>query len=495
MMNMKYLTCILLLVFASGLNPCLSQDGGRPYGSTDFSIEVFGSAASGGYTPFWIVGNRYGAVPLEAGNGYLRVGTFHRQSAGNVRWGAGLDVIASTPRYRHAYVQQIYAEVGYKCLTLTIGSKENYTSLWDKNLSSGDMVFSANARPMPEINIYTPAFTTVPGLNGVVQFRGNFAVGRSFDTDYLRQWTNGRFHYIENVLWHHKSLHLRFLDPHGGFPLTATVGVRHHAQWGGVSTNPAEGVQPHSLKDFVRIIMGSSGGDDASLSAQKNVLGNHYGSFDLKFGYLTSRFDVHLYKQHFFDDMSGIELHNLPDGLYGVQVGVPDCSLVSKVVFEYMYTKNQSGPAHYITYDHSIYPGYGGGRDQYYNSEEYTTGVSYFNRSIGSPLIASPEYNEDRRVGFRNNRIRAWHVGIDGYLSRQVAYRVLATGSEGWGTAERPFLKKTGDFSCAARVSYCHPRLGGWLFSGEIGIDRGSLYGNSRGVAISVSKTGFIGSL
>jgi hypothetical protein len=482
---------ILLSAFISVFSPCLSQNDNRSYGSTDFSIETFGSAATGKYTPFWIVGNRYGTVPLDAGNGYLRVGTSHKQSTkNNIRWGAGLDVIASTPRYRNVYIQQLYAEIGYKWLSLTIGSKENYTSLWDKDLSSGDMVLSANARPIPEINIYIPQFTTVPGTKGVLQFKGNFAAGRSFDTDYLRQRQNGKYHYIENVLWHHKSLHLRLLDPRNNFPLTATVGVRHYAQWGGVSTNPNEGVQPHSSKDFIRIIMGRSGGADASLSSQINVLGNHYGSYDLELGYLTSRFDIHLYKQHFFDDMSGIELSNLPDGLYGIQVDISGFPLINKVVFEYLYTKNQSGPAHYILFDHSIYPGYGGGSDDYYNNGEYTTGASYFNRSLGSSLITSPEYNKDRSVGFKNNRIQAWHIGMNGYLSRRVAWRLLLTDAEGWGTMSYPFLKKTNDFSCAAKISYCHPRLDGWFFSGEIGSDLGTIYGDNLGFAISISKTG-----
>ncbi|MDR1381353.1 MAG: capsule assembly Wzi family protein [Tannerella sp.] len=485
----KYL---LLLGLISVFSPGLSQNDRHPsLGTTDFNIEAFGSAATGEHTPFWIVSNRHGTVPLSAGGGYLRAGTFHKQSLGeSLRWGAGLDVIASTPRYRSVYIRQLYAEIGYKWLSLAIGSKDSHTSLWDENLSSGDLVHSANARPIPEINIYMPRFTAVPGARGILQFRGNFAIGRSFDTEYLKQYKNDRQYYIENVLWHHKSLHVRIVDPYGHFPLTATIGIRHHAQWGGTSTNPEEGVQPHSLKDLMRIIVGGSGGNDATISAQVNVLGNHYGSYDIKLGYLNPLFDVHLYKQHFFDDVSGMELFNLPDGLYGIQANIPNFPFINKAVIEYVYTKNQSGPVHYIQFDHSAYPGYGGGRDEYYNSEEYTTGISYFNRSIGSPLITSPEYNKDGHAGFKNNRIRAWHAGIGGYLSRQVAYRLLMTNSEGWGTMVMPFLKKTADFSCAVKISYCHPRLAGWLFSGEVGSDRGSIYGDNLGIALSASKTG-----
>lgn len=480
---------ILILALCATPLPCLSQSDG----TAEYRIETFGSAATDDRTPFWITGNRYGTVPLDAGNAYLRAGVFHlRQPAGKgLRWGAGLDVVAGTSRYRNVYVQQIYAEAGYKCLHLTAGSKENYTSLWDKNLSSGDLVHSSNARPVPEINISVPRFTTVPYTGGILQFRGDFALGRSFDTGYLNAFHSSST-WIKGVLWHHKSLHARLLDPHGRFPLTATAGLRHHAQWGGTSTDPAEGVQPHSFKDLIRIVLGRSGGEDASLSAQKNVLGNHYGSYDIKIGYLNPLFDLHVYRQHYFDDASGMELFNLPDGLYGIRVDMAHFTPVSKVVIEYVYTKNQSGPVHYIVYDHLEYPGFGGGRDDYYNNEEYTTGVSYFDRGIGSPLITSPEYNRNGKTGFQNNRIRAWHIGMEGYFSGQVAWRLLITRSEGWGIPYKPFLKKTSDLSCAAKISYCHPRLESWLFSGEVAADRGPLYGNHLGFALSISKTGIL---
>ena len=118
--------------------------------ATTYKAEIFGSVASGDNTPFWMVSNRYGIVPLEANNGYLNAGVFHNQTFGKgFRWGAGLDVVAAVPRHRNFSIQQIYAELGYKCLLLSVGSKERYNSLWDRWLSSGDIVQSANARPIP----------------------------------------------------------------------------------------------------------------------------------------------------------------------------------------------------------------------------------------------------------------------------------------------------------------------------------------------------------
>ena len=490
MKQSKYI--LLLLTILLFTTPCKSQN--EIHGSTDYNIEFSGSAATDKYTPFWIVSNKYGTVPLDAGNAYLRSGIFHGQSlGGGFRWSAGADILATTSRYRNVYLQQLFTGISYKNLNLTIGSKENYTSLWDRDLSSGDMVFSSNSRPIPEINVSVPQFTTIPYTKGFLQFKGNFAVGRSFDTDYIEQFINEKQYYTQNTLWHHKSLHIKIIDPKNEIPFTVTMGIRHNAQWGGTSSDPKVGAQPNSFKDFIRIVTGRSGGEGSTQSDMINVLGNHYGSYEIKLGYLNTAFDIHAYKQHFFDDASGMELYNITDGLYGVQAILHNFLPVKKIVLEYICTRNQSGPVHLIDYDHSIYPGYGGGNDNYYNNGEYRTGISYFGRSIGSPLLTSPEYNSNGDLGFKNNRIRTFHLGFQGFLSKQVSYRILATSSEGWGTMSRPFLKKDENLSCALKLSYCHPRLDGWLFSGEIAADSGStIYGDNLGINITVAKSGIL---
>ena len=45
------------------------------------------------------------------------------------------------------------------------------------------MVLSPNARPIPEIKLSMPEFTIVPLTKGWMQVKGDFAVGKSFDTD------------------------------------------------------------------------------------------------------------------------------------------------------------------------------------------------------------------------------------------------------------------------------------------------------------------------
>lgn len=468
-----------------------AQSQNNSSGATEYHIEAFGSAATDDYTPFWLVSNKYGMVPLDAGNTYLRAGVFHQQiGRKSLRWNTGIDMIAVTPRYRNVYVHQLYAGIQLKCFDLTIGSKESNVSIWDKELSSGDLVLSSNARPIPEINLSIPQFTPISFTKGVMQVKGNFAVGRSFDTDYINHFRNEQQYFTKNTLWHHKSLFIKIIDPKSEFPLTGTIGMRHHAQWGGRSDNPELGKQPRTVKDFIRILLGQSGGDQAYAGDIANVLGNHYGSYDFKLGYLNSMFDLFLYHQHYYDDSSGIDFHNKKDGLFGFQADLFHCSLLRKIVFEYVCTRDQSGPYHYILYDHDEYPGYGGGADDYFNNYGYPTGISYFNRSLGSPLVTSPEYNANGELGFKNNRIRAFHLGLQGYFSKQVAYKLLTTLHEGWGSMKHPFLKKETNISSAVKISYCHPRLEGWLFSGEIGTDFGDTYGDNTGFSLSITKSG-----
>ncbi|MCC8154870.1 MAG: capsule assembly Wzi family protein [Tannerellaceae bacterium] len=425
-----------------------------------YRTEVFGSVATSSTTPFWTVSNKYGKIPLDSNNALLTVGVFQKQHLGKgFYWNAGLDLVASTSRYRNIFLQQLYAEVGYKALLLSIGSKEKYTSLWDRSLSSGDMVFSSNARPIPEINLSIPEFAILPWTAGWLQVKGDFAVGKSFDTRYLEHFVNDGKTYVTDILWHHKSFYLQVLDTQNGSPFSATLGIQHWAQWGGTSTNPRIGKQPQSLKDLIRIIMFKEGGSDATINDQDNALGNHYGSYDIKFSYNQKAWKASVYHQRFFEDKSGVEWANRWDGIWGAEIELKHISWLRKIVFEVIETRNQSGPFHFLDFDRDAHTGRGGGADNYYNNGEYVTGVSYFNRSLASPLLRSPEYNEDGSLGFKCNRINDWHLGANGDINDRISYRFLFTIMNNWGTHYSPYLSKKAGTSCLVDITYQNPRL------------------------------------
>ena len=459
-----------------------------------YGIQTFGSFSTNKQTPFWMVGNQNGVIPFEANNAYLRTDIgFHHLFSKGFSWTTKADLIAVTPRYRNVYVQQLFTELAYKGVRLSIGSHETgkyMQTVTDPSLSSGDLGLASNARPIPEINIYTPGFISLPWIGEWLQAKGNFAVGRSFDADYLNSFINEKQHYIQNPLWHHKSLYLQFKDTKNDFPVSLIVGMRHVVQWGGKATDPElKGQQPHSFKDFIRVMVGTSGGSNATLSDQINALGAHYGTYDFRLRFDKKDWTIDGYYQHIFSDHSGMEFKNALDGLKGIKIETSKFPWLNKIVFEHLYTLNQSGPFHFILFDRDIYRGYGGGGDNYYNNGEYTTGFSYFNRSSGSPFMISPAYNHDGKLEFKHNRVQAWYMGAEGAISRNLSWRLLLSTIESFGTPFAPTLQKL--TMTSFKTDFCHSRKD-WTFTASIAADKGSLLGDHWGFGFSVAKRGIV---
>ncbi len=268
--------------------------------------------------------------------------------------------------------------------------------------------------------------------------------------------------------------------------------MQHWAQWGGTSTNERIGKQPQSLKDFIRIVFFKEGGSEATTSDQINVLGNHYGSYDFKFTYQKEDWSASFYHQRYFDDKSGVTFVNQWDGLWGAEVVLNKTPWIKKIILEHLETRHQSGAFHFIGFDHDKHYGVGGGNDNYYNNGEYISGVSYFNRSLGSPLLKSPEYNEDGSLGFKCNRVNNWHLGAQGEISSYVNYRFLFTVMNNWGTHYKPYLTKKTGTSGLIEISYQPPRLKGWIFTGAVANDSGTVFDNGIGFSLSIVKRGIL---
>jgi hypothetical protein len=259
---------------------------------------------------------------------------------------------------------------------LTVGAKERYHSILDKNLSSGDMALSANARPIPAISTGFSEYTNVPYTKGIMKFKADFSVGKSMDGDYIK---NATTNYTIDILWHRKFLFLQWADPEEKFPLSFTAGLDHIVQWGGWTSVDNFGQLPQSFKDFLLIAFGGRGGDNAILGDQINRLGNHLGTINFLVEYKTNNFHASLYKNHLYDDNSGLEFANWRDGIWGGSLAFPHLPYIKKIVLEAINTTNQSGPMHFLDYNNGDGRNYrGGGNDNYYNHFYYTSGWSYY---------------------------------------------------------------------------------------------------------------------
>ncbi|MDR1718507.1 MAG: capsule assembly Wzi family protein [Dysgonamonadaceae bacterium] len=439
--------------------------------------------------PFWLVSNSFGKIPLQSGNAYLESAcTWGHRMNHNLHLTIAGDVLASTQAASRFFIQQLYGEIAYRSIYLTVGAKERYHSMLDQQLSSGDFIYSSNARPIPEINIHIPAYTAIPFTQGKMKFRGDFAVGKSFDNHYILETKAAGQFYATDILWHHKSAFFLVEDPTKRFPFFVTVGFEHGAQWGGWSSFNNMGTMPHTVGDFVKVALGKGGGTNAPEGEQINTLGNHVGTYNLKLAYQTHRLEIAVYKQHYFDDNSGMEYANWRDGIWGIECTFPRWDGIKKIVCEYIHTTDQSGPLHFLDY----YPldARGGGNDDYYNHFVYHNGWSYWGRGLGNPLLTSPEYNANGVMEFMNNRIKAFHLGVDGQLLPHLSYRLLATKTEALGRMYFPFLDKKSCWSALAECSYTGWE--GWECSLQLAFDRGSLYGDNLGAVVRLSKSGVL---
>ena len=387
---------------------------------------------------------------------------------------------------------------------MDIGMRENYISSLNPQLSSGDFMNANNARPIPQIRGSIPDFILVPYTGGNLYIKGDIAIGKYLDGEWLEERAKPALErYAKDILSHDKSVYFRFGNIELKNKQQFTFGVIHKTQWGGVlykidnQTNTYNPIaQPQNLNAFLRMFVAKEGSGGASGADQAYVSGSQWGAYIFKYDYkLKNESRISAYIQHFFEDGTGMVFENYPDNLYGLEFQTSEKSLVSGVVFEYIYTKQQTGTIHLgdIGDDHNIRPTDKGGNDNYYNNVDYVQGPSHFGYSLGTPLFLPPVYNTDGSVNFKGNRIIAFHLGVEGYIFPELQYRLLMTTGKNWGRYYVPFSSIQNGFASQLEIIYDCPKIEDFSIRLSGGLDTGDFFGgNTFGGSITLSKKGII---
>ena len=184
-------------------------------------------------------------------------------------------------------------------------------------------------------------------------------------------------------------------------------------------------------------------------------------------------------------------LYDFKDMLVGLEVNLKQVSWLNSLVFEYIYTKYQSGP---IYFDHKKYlPDHLGGKDGYYQHWIYT-GWQHWGQVMGNPLYRSPLYNTNGSIQVQDNRFYAFHLGLSGDPLPGLHYRLLGTAQKGFGTYSSPFDDPKRNLSLLAEVGYRMPErvAKGWGAKLGVGYDHGALLGNNFGLQLTITKSGAI---
>ena len=482
---------------------------------TYFSVGMVANAGNSELAPYYIGSNCGGGITQQY-SALANASLYHLLDARErFSWGAGIDVwggYASSAGYERyvgngqfevqqqhparIWVQEAYVEAKYRSIFAVAGQARKSSPIVKFWLSSGDLVWSNNARPPVGLRAGFIDFQNIPFTKGWVQIKGEFGYFRQLDDKWLENHYNYYNQFITTGTWlHYKSLHFRTKPDK---PLVFTIGAQSSCQFGGTAKYYEDGQMTHTvkmdadLKAFWRTFIAGSGGNS---SGDSFVEGNHLGTWDIALDYhLPHDGKLRAYTQWLWEDGSGIGKMNGFDGLWGLEYESAEAKLVNGAVIEYIDFTNQSGPIHWTPNDHPGTPitSHSSGADDYYNNYIYN---GYQNRgmSIGSPFVKSPLYNQDGYMRYRDNVMRGFHAAISGWLHSDWFYRLMGSYRKAWGTPIIPRAGSVDDLSLMAQVWFtpergCSP--GSWTFTAALAMDHGSLYGNNWGGLLGVTYSG-----
>ncbi len=520
--RMRVLSCILLCalfllpqhVAAQYMWQELERTPSKPALTSDMEYHVETQVSlSKGHTPLWLNANKYGLSSLSAANGYVRGSVIRPLSADSARrWGIGygLDVAVPLHYTSQVVVQQAFAEVRWLHGVLSVGAMQRPMEMKNQTLSSGAQTLGINARPVPQVRLALLEYWTVPLTRGWLHFKGHIAYGRMTDDSWQHDFTARKSKYADHVLYHSKAGYLRIGREY--HPLSLEMGLEMVTLFGGDPwVQRSDGTMGHvstgkGLKNYWYAFL--PGGSDATDGSYRNSEGDLVGSWLLRLSYDADLWCFSLYGDHFFEDHSqmffldyngygsGEEwqqrkrnryyVYGLKDMMLGAEFNLKYGTWLRNVVFEYIYTKYQSGP---YNHDHTKnISDHMAGMDDYYNHSVYT-GYQHWGQAMGNPLYRSPIYNTDASIWVSDNRFVAFHLGIDGQPTSRLGYRLLGTWQKGWGTYDEPFTKAHHNISFLAEATYALPKR--WTVKAAYAMDFGSreMLGHNAGLQLTVGKT------
>ena len=160
-------------------------------------VEYGATVHTGDNTPLWQVSNQQGLGSIYD-NTYVRGGVGYKHKLGKWKFEEKLDMVAAAGMNfkgdKDIFIQQAYIDVRYKWLGLFAGSREKGAPLLNNALSSGDMTWSGNARPIPQIMVGIPEYLYIlPRL----AIKGEISYGWFTDNKYQERKVGAGYWYTK----------------------------------------------------------------------------------------------------------------------------------------------------------------------------------------------------------------------------------------------------------------------------------------------------------
>ena len=457
--------------------------------------ELTGALGCGEYAPFWHISNRQGLGSEKTGMAYARVGVGgnhpFKKSGITLDWGA--DIVTGMNIASTVFVQQAYVDCSWRKLRLSVGQKERWGEPMNHRLTSGTLVESGNARPIPQVRFELHEYWDIPGTKGWLGIKGHLAYGRFTDGGWQERFAAEGKMYTTDVLYHSKEGRMRIGNKEK-FPLTAEIGIHMVTQFGGTSYNtnskPGNTVHyPTRIKDYFLALIPLKGDEEYDETEQTNVAGNVLGSWKGAITWHSKKWMLKLNYDHAFNDHSQMfwEYGLWTEQLVGLELNLKEFKWIKAATFEYFNLKNQSGPIYHDS--NATFPNQISCIDNNYIHRKYGGWFNY-GMMIATPLCTSPIYNKDNSLTCYNNRVEAFHVGVEGELLSWMDYRILLTHSNNWGTYGKPFKDIKNDTSGLVEFTFRPNIPGNWSITTSFAFDKGNLLGNNYGGLLTIKRTG-----
>lgn len=468
------------------------------------------------FAPFYLHANRHGKI-TQSKNAQLDVwaiDSLDLDKRFDFSWGVeALGGYASKADYRRwnpetkefyqnpqgpaaIWLQQLFAEVKWRCLFLSVGLKDRDSWFVDQELSSGDLLWSGNSRGIPEVRIGFVDFQNIPFTKKWLQFDVCLSYGKFMDSS----WNNNHFDYYTGKRntgewWTYKRLALRTNPTKPfvfqiGIQMSGIFGGWKYQYWYGDMTQATDNYS--GFKDFIQILL-------PFWSSEKEGyrVGDSKGTWDIAASYrFKSGEYIRAYTQWPWEDSSGIARKNGFDGLWGLEFKLDHRWWITGAAMEYIDMTHMSGPLLFDGNYHNPakpFPYKADGADLYYNNYYYRSYVNY-GLNMGTPMVAGTLFITGDDPNNINNgdinyfRVRGFHIAVEGAIGDDIDYVVKYNHRKAWGSANTAALIHPVEAdSFMAGATWRIPQISGLSLGAAIGIDHGKIPSNAAGGIVTLT--------
>ncbi len=370
--------------------------------------------------PFWQASNQFGSIPSNLPAFLCRQSIKTKKDTLNkfFKFDYGFETVTILGKKPQLLLPEAFLCTKLGKFEFYVGRRKEMFGIVDTLMSSGSVSWSGNAMPIPKVQIGIPNYTKF------------FFKWLSFKATYSHGWFGNQLSSKDYFL-HQKTIFFKIGKPTSKLNLFG--GIVHNVQWGGktkkfINDNDdrlLNGRFPQDWFVYGNVVLPlknlwSFSPKFSSYNAFEttNHFGNHVGSVDVAGEIKFTKSRLLLYKQFVFDDGQLFGLTNTDDGLYGISFTPNPKSSFKKIVFEYLFTKNQGRYEAGLAQLLSLKDRHPNEESFLFNHQQYFDGWSYERRTIGTPFLTAEEnlrfekQIDNSNVFVNNNRVWAFYGGL-----------------------------------------------------------------------------------